>query len=358
MKKRITSLSELAQHLGLSRSTVSLALSGKGTISAATRARVREAAERYGYRPNPLLSAAGRPKIDRSSGREDPERRLIGGTPVAYLFRHLEGKKIGLAPEILRLAEPFGIRVTNFDLGEQPCHELGKTLYNRGFEGIILGPVSGPMDDFPLDRFSVVRMGARAPRAGIFDDFDMISGAPFQGVLESWRRARERGYRRIGLGPVRHTHETIYDDLARRGAALVMLEETDDEDRIPPCPAVLKDREGYRAWMREHRPEAVIGFNDEYARQLLEDGWRIPEDVAWVSLHATPGYYIQSSGFREHQGRVFEAAVRRVAELIRGKGKGRLPGGGATIRMTDEWIEGRTLPEKAGSASTALDGEE
>ncbi|MBV1705274.1 MAG: substrate-binding domain-containing protein, partial [Hyphomicrobiales bacterium] len=45
-------LRELSDHLGLSQATVSRALNGYREIRAETRARVVEAAEKYGYRPN------------------------------------------------------------------------------------------------------------------------------------------------------------------------------------------------------------------------------------------------------------------------------------------------------------------
>lgn len=47
-------LRELARHLNLSITTVSRALAGYDDVSAATRARVLEAAQRLGYQPNPL----------------------------------------------------------------------------------------------------------------------------------------------------------------------------------------------------------------------------------------------------------------------------------------------------------------
>ena len=46
-------LKDLADHLGLSQTTVSRALNGYPEVSEATRRRVLEAAERYHYRPNP-----------------------------------------------------------------------------------------------------------------------------------------------------------------------------------------------------------------------------------------------------------------------------------------------------------------
>jgi DNA-binding LacI/PurR family transcriptional regulator len=48
---RVT-IADLARNLGLDKSSVSLALRGSGRVSAATRQRVRAAAQRFGYRPN------------------------------------------------------------------------------------------------------------------------------------------------------------------------------------------------------------------------------------------------------------------------------------------------------------------
>jgi len=52
--KKPPTLQELARSLGMHKSTVSLALSGKGNVSAMTRERVITAARALGYEPNPL----------------------------------------------------------------------------------------------------------------------------------------------------------------------------------------------------------------------------------------------------------------------------------------------------------------
>ncbi len=53
-KKRHLQLGDIAAELGVSASTVSRAMSGKGNISQKTRNRVREYIERYGYQPNAI----------------------------------------------------------------------------------------------------------------------------------------------------------------------------------------------------------------------------------------------------------------------------------------------------------------
>src|SRR4051794_31786511 len=50
--RQVVTIADVAREAGVSTSTVSYVLSGKRTISAATRARVQEASTRLGYRPN------------------------------------------------------------------------------------------------------------------------------------------------------------------------------------------------------------------------------------------------------------------------------------------------------------------
>ena len=57
-------LDQLAERLGLSKTTVSRALAGYSDVSAKTRARVQEAAKAHGYRPNPLAQRLRSGKLD------------------------------------------------------------------------------------------------------------------------------------------------------------------------------------------------------------------------------------------------------------------------------------------------------
>jgi DNA-binding LacI/PurR family transcriptional regulator len=54
MMRKTPTLKDVAGRLGMHKSTVSLALSGKGTISAETRQQVLSAAHELGYEPNPI----------------------------------------------------------------------------------------------------------------------------------------------------------------------------------------------------------------------------------------------------------------------------------------------------------------
>ncbi len=57
-------LDELAEHLGLSKTTVSRALAGYADVSAKTKVRVQEAAKAHGYQPNRLAQRLRSGKLD------------------------------------------------------------------------------------------------------------------------------------------------------------------------------------------------------------------------------------------------------------------------------------------------------
>ncbi len=59
-ERKTSTIGDIARELGVSKSTVSRAISGKGRIGADTRRRVLECIERYGYRPNAAAAALAR----------------------------------------------------------------------------------------------------------------------------------------------------------------------------------------------------------------------------------------------------------------------------------------------------------
>ena len=96
--QRPVTIHDVAAALGMHKSTVSLALSGKGNVSKETRARVLEVATELGYSPNPLAQrlarAADNPLVALCSGTLD-----VGlGTEKILLVQHLLGARSLEAP--------------------------------------------------------------------------------------------------------------------------------------------------------------------------------------------------------------------------------------------------------------------
>lgn len=87
MTQKPTTLQDIADLLGMHKSTVSLALSGKGNLSLATRERIRLAAEKLGYVPDPLA------------------QRLAGGGQNALVCLYSSVLDVGLATEKILLIQ-------------------------------------------------------------------------------------------------------------------------------------------------------------------------------------------------------------------------------------------------------------
>lgn len=87
MTQKPTTLQNIADLLGMHKSTVSLALSGKGNLSQATRERIRSAAEKLGYVPDPLA------------------QRLAGGGHNALVCLYSSVLDVGLATEKILLIQ-------------------------------------------------------------------------------------------------------------------------------------------------------------------------------------------------------------------------------------------------------------
>lgn len=87
MMQKPTTLQDIADLLGMHKSTVSLALSGKGNLSGPTRERIRLAAEKLGYVPDPLA------------------QRLAGGGQNALVCLYSSVLDVGLATEKILLIQ-------------------------------------------------------------------------------------------------------------------------------------------------------------------------------------------------------------------------------------------------------------
>ena len=95
----------LAQQLDLSQSQVSLALRGVGRVSAVTRAKVLAAAERLGYRPDPMQSSFG--LRHRGRVQQAPVIAWVGpiGTSVEGYYHAVLARATALGYELITLPD-------------------------------------------------------------------------------------------------------------------------------------------------------------------------------------------------------------------------------------------------------------
>lgn len=210
--ERRTSLADVAAEAGVSITTASDALNGRGRLAATTRERVREAAARLGYRPNPLA------------------RSLVGARTglVAVAFSHTTDVTAALADaDYLRQAI---VAVT----GEALEREVG----------LIVGPPTRHLDMWsriPMDGlivFSPVRGDPLLPQI-------RRHGTPM--VLVGRDPERPQGDPCVDNDHVAGTR-SVLDHFEARGAARPALVALELNDAFTDdCVA------GYRSWCSERR---------------------------------------------------------------------------------------------------------
>ena len=137
----VPTIRSLARALGLSHTTVSDALRGKGRVDSATAQRVRTAARDAGYRSNPLASAV-MSELRRSRGAMfhgvlaavdvvEPDRR---DSPEIFHSELIAGGKAR--------ATELGFKLESFivDHTKITVQQLDSILQSRGIRGLLVLP--------------------------------------------------------------------------------------------------------------------------------------------------------------------------------------------------------------------------
>jgi DNA-binding LacI/PurR family transcriptional regulator len=293
MTRKKTTINDVAAAAGVTKSTVSLVLSGKGNISVATSQTVRRVAKRLNYEPNPYAQHL-------SSGRRHNTVALFSlsmdlgvGTLKTQLMQKLlaeqgyeiptciyGGAVFGKVDEIeplkmLRRQNPLAIicNVTP-DLPEQALIELRRY---REEGGVVV--TYDFHSEFDCDRV-------------IFDRED--------NTYQTTRHLLELGHRDIGLymagavGPAGPRLQGFYR--AHREFGVVPRTEWLFGSTTQEIPSYLHEEAGAQLaavlLKLKSRPTGMCIVNDSTAMacisQLQRAGWRVPEDMSIVGHDDAP----------------------------------------------------------------------
>lgn len=266
---------DVAAEAGVSITTVSHALSGKGTVSARTRQRVEDAVERLGYAPNPIARAM---RTDRRSvlGFVSEE---IASTPYA-------GKIIvGAQAEAAEHGHVLMIVDIAADAFDDPRIDV---LVQRQVDAVIFASASNRVVRTPrsLDPARTVLLDAFDPDAPVPsvvpDELDIATTAV--------RALMDAGHRRI-------VHLTVQGDgpavRGRERGYLQAMDEAGLPSRVVRSAGTAGDTAaGYAAatamLAEGPAPTAVFTFNDQMAMGVYqvaaEHGLHIGRDLSVVGV--------------------------------------------------------------------------
>lgn len=281
---RVT-LAQVAAEAGVAVSTASLVLSGRGTslrISSASQERVREAAERLGYRPNAV-----------SVGLRKGSTSTLGFVSDSVASSRLAGEMIKGAIEAARdrgymlfVAETSGDKTQELKLLD--------ALFDRQVDGVIFASMFTQQRDIPatLGRTPAVVLNIDSEAAAEWDVVVPDEYEAGRAAAESLVAAGHREIHLIGAGPGPDDVAPI--SLAGRARLAGILDVLGAHSLTPASGHAMSQwlpPDGYAAvssLLDAGDVGALICFNDRVAmgayQALQERGRRIPQDTSIVSF--------------------------------------------------------------------------
>lgn len=318
--------------------TVSRALRGAPRNSPETRDRIRRIAREMGYRPNPAVSAL-------------MSARAQGKSAVANLalLKVGPGKEVlGYTEGAFEQAEKYGYHIEEYILHppEMTPERLRSILLNRGVHGIVVLPVPVPSMDlhFDFEGFAVAAIGHSVAH----EHLSRVTSDTYLRTLDALKHLYQRGYKRIGIinmpgldkrahYGVRAAAEVAVHGIASDLKVHTFLLDVDDEYVILSS----RDKERIRDWIVKHRLQVVASQLEHIPEVIEEDGFKIPEDLAYLHLHLLKDKRIACMDQMCKQ--VGRKAVDMVVAAIN-RNEFSLPEHPHVLSVPSEWRDGASVP--------------
>lgn len=310
---KAVTLQDLADRLGVARSTVSRALRDDPQISPATRRHVRRLARDLGYHPN----AAARALTRRHSGVVGVVLPRSAGFVFAnpYFTTLLEG--------IASVAEDAGSPIL-FSASPTPDYE--RWLRERRVDGLIaLGHGLGAVDLERLESLSggsaaIALVGAPPHATGL----PTVAADEAPGIAAACDRLARAGHRELALvtGPVSAAYAraraSAWSASAETAGMEIVVTVHGDDTRHGGATAARELLE------RDHVPDAWVFGNDAMAFGALgaleAANVRVPSDVAMVGFDdVPPAAWLGLTTVHQPIRALGEHAMRLVVAALRGE---------------------------------------
>ena len=340
-KKAPISLSQISKLAGLSKATVSYVLHNKRGPSSATRTRVLKIVKRLGYQPDARVISV------MSTVRKATAKELV---PIAwvdtnwdkdaweryrFLSPYLEGagdrcSELGYRLEKIWAAEPG-----------MTMRRVSQIIYQRGIEGVIVTPgwshINLNWDKLASVSFGHGLLAPRLHKVTIDSTFNL---------LLALKMLRRYGYRRIGICLDQLVGRSSYN-LSKAAAAYFHASISPAEVIRPLYYAINKNENwieienAIATWIRENRPDVIVGHDNRLLKVVETLGFRVPEEIGVVHL-ATDDDVADWAGIHSRKREIGACAVETVVYALQTRGFG-VPEAALNMSIRGMWHGGRTL---------------
>ncbi|MFA6286170.1 MAG: LacI family DNA-binding transcriptional regulator [Opitutaceae bacterium] len=332
-----TSLRDIAARANVSKATVSLALRDHPRITEPVRKRIQALALQMRYVPDPVIS--------RLAANGWGARREHGHTMVAFISSMGTPAKPGGLDFFKSLQEHgprMGYQIDYFSTSGYPSPQrLAEVLTARGIQGVILYQISDQsfVERFPWERYATVCCSVSIAMPSVH----LVTSDYTMPMQNSWEICRRAGYRRIGFALL--TVMSSRDDIPRSGVADYLERNARGKGmaRVPVRHFGRTDAGEFVAWVKKNRLDAVAGLTPTFLFWLRQAGYRVPEDIGFISL-ILGGNDLNGkiSGWDNRAGQVARCSLEQLDLMIRSASRG-LPESSYTLLIPPTWVPGHTL---------------
>lgn len=330
---------DVAAMVGVSTATVSRALRDDPKISPEVRERVRSAAVKLKYAPNPLVQSLMTLRRSRSE--------TVGETMALITnYPHDDWPQKDVCrwyfSGMAKRARQLGYRIEVFSL-EAMNHDperLRSVLKARNIRGAILGfsrdleqPVSPKIEGLCVVGLSTY-----------FRDLavDRVHLNGFHNVKLAVHHLRSLGYQRPALiSPVSN------NQIVGGQWTAAALDEQWQRPKEEQCPPFMVDgsqvnMKQFRAWFERHRPDALIAYKSPVIELLERMRLKVPEDIGVAYLYGTERERQNMAGIDGNLEQVGAAAVELLAQKIQTNERG-IPDHAREVMIAGSWRDGPTV---------------
>lgn len=274
----------IAQHVGCSVATVSMALKNHPRISEAVRTEVQQVAARLGYRPNPRLGELMATLRAYKSVRFQSTVCALLDVPEAEASPYV----LGLLEGVRARAKQHGYAVTVERVTpDQPRAEaLHRRLQNCGVRGVLLLPPEEDLDDcsdwLDWNQYTVVSLSSAIHKPV----FDTVRPNWPNSVREAIHQLADQGAKRVGSVLIGRLDQVFRGLLSASVTSVCEHKGIGHTKpfRLPPLPEnskspMLWHRDlqlsgpipGFLEWFVAERPDALLVACESLARNVVAD---------------------------------------------------------------------------------------
>lgn len=331
----------IAEKMGLSNATISLALRGHPRIPRETCERVAKTAREVGYMPNPSIS--------KLMTHIRSARKVEAMTSVAFLNANQRKDLQNMSPYHQQLQQgieeqgrSLGYRVESFWLKEKgmTTKRMNQILESRGIQGLIIPPIRpfGCRLSLNWESFSAVTAGY-----SLFEPrINRLVGNQRQAIYTCIHRLLQTGHKRIGLVCHRNFDSrltfitsSVYEWFQKR---------LPSKRRIPLLFMERNDYSSLESWIRKYKPDGVLSHIQHLPHLVEEIGYSIPKDIS-VVIEGTQTQDTKVSGCYIPPYAIGERLMKLLDSQLLQNEFG-IPDRPFTILMEMQWEAGTTMAQR------------